>query len=207
MLTVKTDSIGVLSTTTIQKNLQTQTRTLSRPQTLLRPSAGYPVTAYEFQYTHQCLFQYYPAAIVHHNNASMGLDLFVYAFCFKWLRITQLEPLSSCRSSSRGTVHLQEYLEVELDRADRVWQLKFVQHAGVQNTKDTDGVVLAGEVDLDGCCMAGEESLVCLVLAIRLHPEPRVQETCALASPGTYPRLLLSSSPPAQHSSDRPPGS
>jgi hypothetical protein len=56
---------------------------------------------------------------------------------------------------------LQEHLQVELHSADWVRQLELLQHAGVQDTEDADGVVLAAEVDLDGGGVAGEEGRVC----------------------------------------------
>ena len=65
--------------------------------------------------------------------------------------------------------HLQENFKVELDRADGVRQLELVQHAGVQDTKDADSVVLPAEVDLDGCRVAGEEGLVWGELALNVY--------------------------------------
>ena len=57
-------------------------------------------------------------------------------------------------------LHLQEYLKVELHCANRVRQLELLQHAGVQDTEDTDGVILTGEVNLDRGGVTREESLV-----------------------------------------------
>jgi hypothetical protein len=86
----------------------------------------------------------------------------------------QLRPYCHLRTS------LQEYLEVELDRADGVRQLELVQDAGVQDAEDADGVVLAAEVDLDGCRVAGEEGLVWEVLANTVLSVRR-SEVCDLA--------------------------
>ena len=77
-----------------------------------------------------------------------------YRFFFK-ISIPE-HPLHGSRPES-----LQKDLEVELDRADGVRQLELVQNGRVQDAEDADGVVLAGQVDLDGRCVAGEESLVC----------------------------------------------
>ena len=41
-----------------------------------------------------------------------------------------------------------------------------MQDGGVQDAEDADGVVLAGQVDLDGRCVAGEESLVCTQMSV-----------------------------------------
>lgn len=57
-------------------------------------------------------------------------------------------------------LHLQEHLKVELHCANGVRQLEFLQHARVQDTEDTDGVILAGKVDLDRGGVTGEESLI-----------------------------------------------
>jgi hypothetical protein len=40
-------------------------------------------------------------------------------------------------------------------------KLELLQNAGVQNAKDTDGVVLAAEVELDSRCVACKERRVC----------------------------------------------
>jgi len=89
---------------------------------------------------------------------------------------------------------LQEHLQVELDCADGVWELELLQHAGVQDTEDADSVVLTTEVDLDGRCVAGEESLVYVRALVRhiVYGE----WDCS-----SYPQLPRSSSPLAQCSS------
>jgi hypothetical protein len=48
------------------------------------------------------------------------------------------------------TTRLQEDLKVELHRADGVRQLELLQHTWVQDTEDTNGVVLTAKVDLNG---------------------------------------------------------
>lgn len=87
--------------------------------------------------------------------------------------------IAQCHRSSCS----QENLEVELERADGISansvsiilqpqsvqnlrQLKLLQHAWMQNAKDTDGVVLATEVELDRRRMAGQESGIYAALTI-----------------------------------------
>lgn len=77
---------------------------------------------------------------------------------------------------------LQEDLEIELDGADGVRQLKLVQNAGVQDTKDADGVVLAGKVDLNRRRVAGKEGLVYDHLAIVVNAS---SNRCARDLPST----------------------
>jgi hypothetical protein len=80
---------------------------------------------------------------------------------------------TACRAAKRS----QEDLQVELDRANRISatlvsaarllsvtldlrQLELLQHARVQNTEYTNGMVLAAEVELDSRCVAREEGRI-----------------------------------------------
>lgn len=51
-------------------------------------------------------------------------------------------------------------MAIKGDFSDDVRQLKLLQHTWVQDTKDTNGVVLAAEVEFDGCGVSSKESWV-----------------------------------------------
>lgn len=59
------------------------------------------------------------------------------------------------------TQRLQENLQIELQRANRIRQLKLAQHTRMQNAKDTNGVILASKVDSDSRRMAGQKRRIC----------------------------------------------
>jgi hypothetical protein len=63
------------------------------------------------------------------------------------------------------TSQLQEDLQVELKRTNRIRQFEFPQHARMQDAKDANRMVLAAEVEFDGRRVTGEECRICFMLA------------------------------------------
>jgi hypothetical protein len=55
----------------------------------------------------------------------------------------------------------QKDLKIELQRTNRIRQLKLTQHTRMQDTKDANSVVLAAKVKLDSRSVAREESRIC----------------------------------------------